>query len=305
MSSIHLCTDWTPNINHIPFFVAKTKGFYEQEGLEVQISDPSSYGYTITPAKRVEKGMADLALCPTESVISYRTKSTPFPLIGIATIFQKDVSAIAVKRRSNIISPGDMDGKKYASYNARYEDDIVKRMIMNDGGAGDIEIGYPDKFGIWENLINGNYDATWIFLNWEGIAAENLTEEFRFFKLTDYLIPYYYSPMIVGDERKIRANPEVYRKFLKATAKAVNYCFEHPDEAVKILSTFVPESDEHIDLNRALEFSLPYFGSDESWGKMDPYRVAVFLEWLNETGLEKTNLEVAQIMTNEFLPSTI
>lgn len=303
MTPVSLCTDWTPNINHIPFFVAKSLGFYEDEALDVQISDPSGDGYTITPAKQVEKGIADMALCPAESVISYRTKAEPFPLIGIATIFQKDVSAIAVKRRGNIVSPGDLDGKKYASYNARYEDGIVKRMIMNDGGSGNIEIGYPEKFGVWENLINGSYDATWIFMNWEGIEAENMEDEFRFFKMSDYHIPYYYSPMIVADERKLKENPEVYRKFLKATAKGIKYCVEHPNEAIGILSEFIPVKDKQIDLQKALSFSIPYFGSTEEWGRMDPYRVAVFLEWLNETGLEKQTPDVHSVMTNDYLPS--
>lgn len=302
MTNLTLCTDWTPNINHIPFFVAKAKGFYDDEGLDVTITDPSQDEYSLTPAKRVEKGIADMALCPTESVISYRTKEDSFPLIGIATVFQKDVSAIAVKRRSNIVTPGDLDGKKYASYQARYEDGIVKQMIMNDGGEGAIEIGYPSKFGIWENIINGSYDATWIFLNWEGIEAEEMEEEFRFFHLSDYLIPYYYSPMLVTDERKIKEQPEAYRKFLNATSKGVKFCKEHSDEAVEILSKFVPEKDRHINLKKALDFSIPYFGDTGQWGKMDRYRVAVFLEWLKETGLEEKMFNVDDIVTNDYLP---
>jgi len=48
----------------------------------------------------------------------------------------------------------------YASYQARYEDHIVKQMIRNDGGNGDIQITYPDKLGIWNTLLQGKVDAT-------------------------------------------------------------------------------------------------------------------------------------------------
>jgi len=98
MDKLKLALDWTPNINHIGFFVALEKGFFHELNLEVSISNPATDQYRLTPAKKVELGEADLALCPTESVISYRTKSHPFDMIGIATIFQSDLSAIAVKR---------------------------------------------------------------------------------------------------------------------------------------------------------------------------------------------------------------
>ena len=138
MTQLTLALDWTPNINHIGFFVALENGLYHEHGLEVLIHDPSEDNYQITPAKKVEIGEADLALCPTESIISYRRKSRPFSLLGIAAIFQQDLSAIAVQAGMDIISPKDLDGLSYASYRARYEDEIVRQLIKNDGGKGDI-----------------------------------------------------------------------------------------------------------------------------------------------------------------------
>ena len=35
MKKIKLALDWTPNINHIGFFVAKEKGFYKENDLQV------------------------------------------------------------------------------------------------------------------------------------------------------------------------------------------------------------------------------------------------------------------------------
>ena len=97
MGKLKVALDWTPNINNIGFYVAQDKGFYNDVSLEVEIIDTSVDNYAITPAKKVELGVVDFALCPTESIISYRLKSSPFPLIGIAAILQEDLSAIAVK----------------------------------------------------------------------------------------------------------------------------------------------------------------------------------------------------------------
>ena len=126
MHQLSIAIDWTPNINHIGFFVARDKGFYTEEGIDLSIIDPSEDNYAVTPMKKLELGRVDFALCPTESIISYRTKANAFDTLAIATIFQEDLSAITVLEESDIQSPKDLDGKTYSSYQARYEDGIVK-----------------------------------------------------------------------------------------------------------------------------------------------------------------------------------
>ncbi|MFT7308173.1 MAG: ABC-type nitrate/sulfonate/bicarbonate transport system substrate-binding protein, partial [Spirosomataceae bacterium] len=116
MEKIRIALDWTANINHIGFFIAKEKGFFTDHDLEVEITDPSVDNYETTPAKKVELGEVDFALCPMESVISFQTKPQPFALKAIAAIFQEDLSAIAVRSSDFITSPKDLDGKTYASY---------------------------------------------------------------------------------------------------------------------------------------------------------------------------------------------
>jgi len=301
MEKLTVALDWTPNINHIGFFVAREKGFYREHGLEVELVDPSADNYAVTPAKKVETGVADIALCPTESVISYRTKAKPFGLKAIATIFQHDLSAIAVRSDQGISSPKDLDGKRYASYQARYEDGIVQQMIRNAGGTGNIEVGYPQKLGIWDTVLNGSYDATWIFLNWEGVEAEALGAQLTYFKMADYNIPYSYSPVLATDEQKIAAKPEVYQRFLAATRIGIAACHADPTEAASILQPYVPEKDRRIDLEKALHQSLNALGNPDTWGKMHEDTVAHFLNWIREHGLETTQLRTSDLMTNALI----
>ncbi|MEO0472907.1 MAG: ABC transporter substrate-binding protein [Bacteroidota bacterium] len=303
MPQLTLALDWTPNINHIGFFVAREKGFYNDLGIDLHILDPSADQYAATPAKKVEWGQADLALCPTESVISYRTKQTPFDLIGIGTIFQHDLSAIAVLAKGKINRPRDLDGKKYASYQARYEDEIVRQMIQNDGGSGQFEIEYPAKLGIWETILDRQFDATWIFLNWEGVAAENLGVSLRLFNMRDYQVPYSYSPLIAASNQKIQSMPDLYRAFLQATRKGFLFAQDHPTQAITVLQPLLSESDQGINLTKALALSTPAFGTPDNWGQMALSEVDQFLLWLRKKGLESTPLTSSELVTNAFLPS--
>lgn len=301
MQKLTLALDWTPNINHIGFFVARDKGFFKNNGIDIDILNPSDDDYQVTPAKKVELGLAQFALCPTESIISYQTKSNPFDLVAVAAILQEDLSAIAVNKASNINTPKDLNKKTYSSYKARYEDGIVKEMIKNDGGKGELEITYPDKLGIWNTLLNGEADATWVFLNWEGIEAKEFSDRLKYFKMKDYEIPYSYSPVIATSLSKAKENLDTYKAFLQASKEGYLYCQNNSEEAVEILSKYIAKSDQKIDLNAALTMSHPHFGNKTDWGVIDNSVITKFLDWLKSTNLESSSIRSKDVYTNEFL----
>ncbi len=299
---VNLYLDWTPNVNHIGFFVAKELGFYKDLEISVNILDPSADNYRVTSAKKVELGESDFALCPFESVISYRTKDKPFDLIAIAAILQKDLSAIAVID-SRIKSPRYLDNKTYASYGARYEDLIIKQMIINDGGKGTVDFKYPEKLGIWETLISKKQDSTWIFLNWEGIEAKNKNISLNYFKMRDFKIPYSYSPVIVGSEKFCNEHQELVKKFLLATKKGFLFSISSKNEAVDILSKFIPSHEKELNLKDALEETIKALLDNNSWGKIRESNVNEFVNWLKENGIVESNLSIKHLFTNGFTSS--
>lgn len=301
MQQITLALDWTPNINHIGFFVALEKGLYKHAGLEVQITNPQEDDYATTPAKKVEQGKADFALCPMESIISYRTKAIPFDLVATAAILQQDLSAIVVLETSNINSPRQLDGKTYASYGARYEDKIVQQMVVNDGGKGHISLLYPKKLGIWNTLLQGMCDATWIFINWEGVIAKAQNQPLRYFKMSDYQIPYAYSLVLAASAKKVKSKAAIYHKFMVASKQGFLFSQTNAIEAISILAKYVPSYDQHINLHTALSLTAKAFGTNTNWGNMQAANVKAFIDWLYLHKLEAHPLPLECIFTNELL----
>lgn len=298
MKKIKLALDWTPNINHIGFFVAKEKGFYKENDLKVEFLTPDLDDYLITPAKKVEMNISDFGLCPTESLISFRTKKNPFILKGLMTIFQEDVSAIATVESNNILRPKHLDGRSYASYKARYEDKIVKKMIINDGGVGNLKIFYPKRLGIWNTLIENKYDSTWIFINWEGVEASKKNIDLELYKMSDFGIPYSYSPILFSSSDYINNNSNTVKKFIESSRKGYTYCYENMDEAVSILNKFVPITDKGIDLIECLKISIDHFGSKENFGKIDLKKIDIFLKWLKDNNIENNSFIANDIISN-------
>lgn len=319
-TKIRVALDWTPNTNHAPFLVAQAMGYYADAYLEVEIVNPASDDYSKTPAARLAAGEVDLALAPSESVLAYRFGSSTgkkTPLRAVATIFRQDVSAIAVLKSSGITRPKDLDGKVYASYAARYEDDIVRELIRADGGSGDINIVQPPKLGIWETLLKGEADATWIFPSWEGVAAQNKGVELTCFELNrpsnDYQIPYGYSPLIIENE-DAKLPKDVLKAFLRATRKAVVDLVGDEDMRLEdAIEREVPREDVPIvapSLKKLIAeeaFSTRQSrGSD--WGVMDPRVWEDWVGWLQKRNLLtkrdgssiEEQLDPASLYTNEY-----
>lgn len=302
MIDLKIALDWTPNTNHTGFFVAQELGYYADNNLEISILNPDTDDYTITPAKKLELGLVDFAVAPFESVISLNTKAARVNAVAIAALLQEDISSIVTLAASNITRPRDLDNRTYASYKARYEDAIVRQLIINDGGAGTVQVTYPEKLGIWETLLTGKADSTWIFDNWEGIEAETNQVKLNKFALSDYSIPYGYSPVIIATKEAINEHAAAYRAFLAATKKGFQFAKNAPQQAVVILSKHLPERDARtIDVLKSQEFVAPYYGDETAWGKMNADRVTAFLHWLIQNKLETAAITTCELYTNDLL----
>ena len=302
MTIIKIALDWTPNINHIGIFAAKELGFYEDSGIEIKIINPLEDNYNMSPGKKLELGLTDFAIAPFETVISLNNKKNIVDAIAVYAILQEDISSIASLKSSKLYRPNLLDGKIYASYKARYEDHIVKEMIKNDGGIGDIKITYPDKLGIWNTLLEKKADATWIFNNWEGIEAESKKIELNKFSLSEFNIPYCYSPVIITKKSNLINKKNEYANFIKATQKGYLYAQENNSIVVNILKQYLTDYDkENIDLNKSIEATSTYFGDDKLCGFMKIERINLFLNWLIESNLEKKIILEQTLFTNELM----
>lgn len=300
MNTIKIALDWTPNVNHIGLFVANELGFYGHENLQVEILNPIEDNYNLTPGKKLELDLCNFSIAPFETVISLNNKANVVDAIAVFAILQEDLSSIITLKSSKLDSPKLLDGKIYASYKARYEDHIVQEMVKNDGGKGDIQVIYPDKLGIWNTVLAGKADATWIFDNWEGIEATSKNIELNRFSLADFGIPYGYSPVIFAKRSKVTSQKNDYLSFIQATKKGYLYAKNNIKEAVNILNMYLTDEDKkNIDIEKSLIATAPFFGDENTCGSMNPEKLQSFFKWLSDNQLESSIILQQMLFTNE------
>lgn len=303
-----LALDWSPNTLHAGYFVAEAEGYFKDNQLDVTFVTPEEDNYATTPAKKLADRQVHVAVAPSESVISFNTLPDAVPLVAIAAVLQEDASAIVTRSDSGITRPAQLDGKTFASYQARFEDDIVRQLVQADGGQGNLVISNPDKLEMWRTVAEGTADATWVFLPWEGPKARheaNVT--FNTFRLHDYHIPYGYSPLLVTYEELIEQEPERLRAFVRAVEKGWRFVDDHPGRAAEILCDHMrhPDFRNREMIKESLHLLQPaILGSGDRWGFMDGTRWLAWVEWMIDTKVLKdtsgTPINLSQIDTSMF-----
>jgi NitT/TauT family transport system substrate-binding protein len=313
MTDLEVALDWTPNTNHTGFYVARAAGYYDEAGLDVTLRSPAEDGYGTTPAERVATGGSTLAVAPSESAISYQTHPEYDSLTAVAAICQRDPSAVVALAGGDVDRPADLDGRTYASYDARFEDDIVRRLVRADGGAGDVEFVTPPKLGIWETVVEGDADATWVFMPWEGLLAEREGLDLTPFYLDDYDIPYGYTPVLLARPERVADDATALSAFLDATRRGYEFAAEEPAAAAERLADGAegPHLDDRAFLaesQRRLADAL--LDGDGRWGAMEGSRWSSFVEWLAADGvlrsvdgdpLDASAVDVDALYTDELL----
>jgi len=307
MKHIIIALDWTANTNHTGFFVAQANGFYKENGLEVTLRSPAEDNYAMTPAKLVLEDKAQFAIAPSESVIAYNTQKEVH-LIATAAILQHDASAIVSLKNSGIQRMADLAGKKYASYDARFEDTIVAEMVKKDGGKEPHIKITPEKLGIWDTLLAGKADATWVFMPWEGIMAHHEGIELNSFSLDEFEIPYGYSPVLLAKNHYLEDNHEIAKNFHLATAKGFEWAAENPVDSAKILQkSAAPEDSKNLEflIESQKAINTYYLDSNTNWGSMQADRWSDFTQWLLAHKLlsqeELLTLNTKKLFSNQYV----
>lgn len=110
LKKVSVVLDWTPNTNHTGLYVAKEKGYFKDEGLDVDIIMPGDAGAD----QLVASGKSEFGVSYQESITQARIQGVP--LVSIAAIIQHNTSGFASPAAKNIVSPKDFAGKTYGGW---------------------------------------------------------------------------------------------------------------------------------------------------------------------------------------------
>ena len=297
-TDVTLVLDWLPNTNHTGFYIAQAKGYFEDEGLNVEIQQPPEDGALALLAA----GRADFAVSAQESLATAITAETPLPVTTIATLIQHNTSGIISLKEKGITGPRQMEGYNYATWDTPIEKAILKHCIEAEGGDyGKIEM-IPNTVTDVLTALQTNIDTVWVFYGWDGVATEVKGMETNFFYFSD-IVPEldFFTPILVSSDDYLKENSTTAQKFLRASARGFEYAIEHPEEAAEILCTAAPEIDMELATASQLYLADKYKAEVGQWGYIDPARWDAFSAWMFENGIIAKEIPAGYGYTNDYL----
>ncbi len=307
---IHLLfsLDWAIYGRHAPYFVALEKGFFDEEGLSVEIV--RGYGSADT-IQKVATGVVDVGFGDISALIIAKAKDPEFNAKMVAMIYARVPFAVFALKSSGIDEPKDLEGK-----------------VLTASGPGDVNYVLFPYFakvtGIDPNsiewkfvkpevkvqlLVNGEVDAITEFAMQKPVVDKATAEigGANMILWADYGVNIY-SNGIVFREDFIKEHPEVVKGFVRAIVKGFLYTFEHPDEAVDILLKRFPTLDREVaraEIDILKKLVLVPEAEEHGIGYFDPERVQATIDAITEVFNLPRKVSPEEIYTDEFLPGKI
>lgn len=232
---------WVTQAQFAGYYVAKDKGFYEEEGLNVTIKPG---GPDIAPTQVIAGGGADVIVEWMPAALAAREKG--LPLVNIAQPYKSSGMMLTCLAETGITSPKDFPGKTLGVWFFGNEYPFLSWMatlgIPTDGSAGGVTV-LKQGFNVDPLLQKQAACISTMTYNeyWQVIDAGITPEQLVTFKYEDEGVATLEDGLYVMEENlKDPAFEEKMVKFVRASMKGWKYAEENPDEAAMI----VLENDE-------------------------------------------------------------
>ena len=298
LEEVTVILDYVANTNHTGMYVALDQGYYEEEGLKVNIVEPTE-GAT---ASLVAVGKGDFGISYQEDVTVALTSEDPLPIKAIAAVIQHNTSGFAAYKDKGIHSPKDFEGKTYAGWGGPGEEAVLKA-VMTQAGADFSKLNLVISDGSGFEALKDKVDIMWFYEAWDSVKCE----------LNDFPISYmpvrdlderldYYTPVIIAGNQVLEEKPEMVKKFLAATSRGYGFAMEKPEESAEILHKYAPDYSLEMLTMSQKHLADKYAEDADRWGEMKDQVWDNYTEFMVEYGVIQEAIPAAECYTNEFLP---
>jgi putative hydroxymethylpyrimidine transport system substrate-binding protein len=289
--------DWYPWANHTGLYLARERGYYRAEGLEVELYVPAN----------PEDGLKLVAAGRDTFGISYQTdvllaRGEGVPVKSIAALVQQPLNSIMTLKSSNLTRPRQLEGKRVGVPGVPSDQALLTTMLAHDGGdVKKVEV-VTVGFDLVPALLGGKVDAIigayWVH---ESILAELQGQPVNIMKVEDHGVPPYYELVLVASDRTVAQQPDLARRFLRATARGYADAIKEPAAAIDLLVKVNPETNRQLE-ERGLPLLTPLWTQGATaFGQQTAARWQAYADWLKAQGVLATTVNPAEAVALDLI----
>lgn len=297
--------NWEPNGFQAPYFLARERGFYDAEGLDVQFVEGHGSPYA---AEQTARGRTDFGLAGASAVLAVQSEGLE-PL-AVAAVTQKTPAAVYTLEDvfgGPLDRPEQLAGRVVAP-SATKTRILAAQLLANAGIAEEVDLLPVDPnthHRVQHRLLDGEVDAAvgvvtnGTELEWE---HDRRAHELPIGNHLDiYGMTLVTNPTIASDR------PDVVRSFLRATARGWEAATNDPGAAIDALVARNATLERRRDIERlkfetaAFDLQLTDHVRTAGWGNQDPKRWETLADTLADTDLLDGAVDPDEVWTNDFL----
>ena len=151
---VSLALDWYPNSNHAGIYSAIDEGFFESEGINLDLYTPSDPTAIISA---VASGRDDFGLSYHPDIL--QAQSAGLEIVSVLSISQHPLNSIMTLEKSNLKTPKDLKGKVIGYPGIPSNKAMLETVLENQGiDINDVET-VDVGFELVKALVSGSVDA--------------------------------------------------------------------------------------------------------------------------------------------------
>ncbi|MBI4339211.1 MAG: ABC transporter substrate-binding protein [Chloroflexi bacterium] len=296
-TKVRLALDWFPWSNHSGLYIAKEKGYFAAEGLDVTIYTPDDPS---TVLATVGAGQDEFGL-------SYETEVLPalaagVPVVSIAALVQHPLNSLMALQSSGIKTPKDLRDKKVGAPGLPTDAPLLETMLKKDGlTLRDVEVvnvGFDLVPALISKQVDAIVGAYWVH---ESISAENQGFPVNVMRMEDWGVPDFYEIVLVTNKDMVDKRSDVVERFIRAAIKGYKEAVADPQKAIDVMKQAAPEIDESIERPGVTKLAPLWIEGSLPFGWQTQEKWASFATWMRANGLLTKDVDASKAFNNTFV----
>lgn len=267
-----------------PFFVALDKGFYKDEGLNVNIIPSKGTAQAI---QNVQSGIAQLGFIDVPSLVVARAGGSTVRVVSV--IYQKaPFCFFSLDPGADVTKLKDFAGLTVGSSSGSYISNIARAMMRKASlDPNSLKVENIEPSARIALLATRQIPAIDFYIM-SRPAVERAVKNAKVvtFLFADHGLSLY-SNGIGATEAYLKEHPDVVKGFVRATLRGYQYTFAHPQEAAEIIKKHYPALDDKItveELGIVRDLAATADVEKNGLGTFNAAEMKSSVEWMDENG---------------------
>jgi putative hydroxymethylpyrimidine transport system substrate-binding protein len=286
VQKLTLMLDWFPNVDHLPIYVAMTRGYFADEGLAVDILSPSE---TSDALKLVASGNVDMAVSyQPQTIIAV---SRGLEIMAVGRLVEHPLTTLLFLKGKGIETPADLVGKRIGYTVPGLMDVLLEAFAKLNGISNYTAVNVG--FAIVQSLTAGKVDAVMgPFKTYETVELSHRGYDVGYFELEKWGIPDYDELIFVANRKSLDQLSDALIRFRRTIDRAINEVRANPQQALADYFKAVPEADRTTETD-AFRLTLPFYAHNQT---LDPKRWQQFADFAVQHKLIDRPVNVTQML---------